>query len=76
MILTMQDQRVKITREMVHRIFKPSDYRLRVERISNAKSNGIKIVTNSTDLDKIRSHAGLARAELKVNAKLNPRLIL
>lgn len=66
------------TREALCRVLRPSECGLRVNRISLARDNGVRIEAFSPDLDKIKAHPGLAKAGLivKENLKINPRLIV
>lgn len=66
------------TREAVCKIFRISDCALKVNKITNARNNGIRIEAISLDLEKVRAHSELARAGLKIveNIKMNPRLIV
>lgn len=68
----------QVTKEVTCSILKPSDCGLRLNSISFARNNAIKIRANSPDLDKLRRHPGLIEAGLKVveKAKLNPRIIV
>lgn len=56
----------QVTKETVCRLLRPSDCALKVDKITNARNNGIRIETVSPDLRKIGSHPELMRAGLKV----------
>lgn len=66
------------TREALSKVFKPSDCALKINKISSARGNAIKIEALAPDLAKVRAHRGLIGAGLKVveNTKFNPRLIV
>ncbi|KMQ87091.1 putative 50 kda protein in type i retrotransposable element r1dm [Lasius niger] len=66
------------TREAVCRLLKPSDCDLKVDKITSARNNGVRIEAVSPDLRRIGAHLDLKRAGLKVteSAKVNPRLII
>lgn len=54
----------KETKEVFQRVLKPSDYDLKVRRISSARNNGVRIEALSADLPKIRKSTALDRAGL------------
>jgi len=66
------------TKDALYSVFKPSDCGLRINNISYARKNGIRIDAASPDLKRLKEHQGLARAGLKIveNAKTNPRIIV
>lgn len=66
------------TKDTLCRIFKPSDCALRVNRITPARGNGVRIEARSPDIAKIKAHPAIAKAGLQVleQVKLNPRLIV
>lgn len=66
------------TKEMLCKVFKPSNCGLRVKRISLAGNRDVRIEAFSPDIERIRAHQGLVKAGLKVeeNPKVNPRLIV
>lgn len=66
------------TREALFRVLKPSECGLKVNRVSSARNNGVRIQAFSPDLASIKAHPGLAKIGLKVqeSVKLNPRLIV
>ncbi|XP_020294518.1 uncharacterized protein LOC109860075 [Pseudomyrmex gracilis] len=68
----------KATREALCKALKPSDCALKINKVTFARNNGIKIDAVSPDIDLIKMHPGLVKAGLKVieNVKLNPRLIM
>ncbi|XP_020297161.1 uncharacterized protein LOC109861773 [Pseudomyrmex gracilis] len=66
------------TKEALSKVFKPSDCALKINRVSFANKNGVKIDALSPNIDAIKTHPGLARAGLEVveSTKMNPRLII
>lgn len=66
------------TKEVVCKVLKPSDCGLRINRISLARNNAIRISANSPDLERLKMHPGLKNAGLKIveRIKSSPRMIL
>lgn len=66
------------TKEMLCRIFKPSDCGLKINRITFARDNSVRVEAQSPDINKIKKHPALLNAGLKVveQIKINPRLIV
>lgn len=66
------------TKEALVRAVKPSDFDLRVKRITLARNNGVRIEAHSVDLTKMKDSSELVKAGLKIEQeiKLNPRLII
>ncbi|XP_071651374.1 uncharacterized protein [Temnothorax longispinosus] len=66
------------TRIAVQRILKPSDYNLKVKRISSTKNSGVRIEAHSVDFDKMKHSKVLERAGLRLEQenKVNPRLLV
>lgn len=66
------------TMETLCKVFKPSDCRLRVNKISFASNNGVRIEAFSPDIERIKAHPGIATAGLVMqeNLKINPKLIM
>ena len=73
----MENKRtVEDTRKIVLQAIKPEECSLKVRRIVQSGDNGIRIVADKADLDKIKNLEALKNAGLNVNVstKLNPRL--
>lgn len=68
----------QITKDTLCKVLKPADCGLKINRISFARGNGVRIEAMSPDMDTIKAHPGLAAAGLKVleSSKLNPRIIV
>lgn len=68
----------QVIRETVCKVLRPSDYALKVRKVTNARNNGIRIEAIFPDIEKIKAHPNLAQAGLNVieNTKANPRLII
>ncbi|XP_011171106.1 uncharacterized protein LOC105203880 [Solenopsis invicta] len=66
------------TRNALEKTLKPSEYDLKVCKISSVRKNGIRIEAHSVDLAKLRKSQVLDRAGLRLEqeAKINPRLIV
>ena len=66
------------TKAALCEVLKPSDFGLKVDRISFARKNCVKIEALSPDIERIKNHPELAKIGLKVieDVKLNPRLII
>lgn len=66
------------TKSALNRAFKASDCGLKVNRISFARGNGVRIDATAPDLEKIETHPEIMKAGLDVveSIKLNPRLIV
>lgn len=66
------------TRDVLCKVLKPSDCALKINRISHARKNDIRIEAKDPDIERLRQHPGLASAGLKImeDVKLNPRLIV
>lgn len=66
------------TKEVTCKVLKPSDYGLRINRISLARNNAVRISADSPDIDRLKTHPGLKMAGLEVieNIKFNPRLMV
>lgn len=68
----------RVTRDTVYRVVKPSECGLRINRVSLARKNGIKVEASHTDLKKLKENGILKKEGLKVvdNIKLCPRIII
>lgn len=66
------------TRNAVQRILKPSEFDLKVKRISATRNNGVRIEAHSVDLDKIKDSRVLEKAGLTLaqESKINPRVLI
>lgn len=66
------------TKDVLCKVFKPSDCGLKVNRVSLAGGRGVRIEAYSPDIGRIKAHLGLVKAGLKVeeNPKVNPRIII
>lgn len=66
------------TKETVFKVLKPSECALKVNKISMARNNGIRIEAVSPDIEAIKAHPELRKVGLKVteNIKYAPRLIV
>ena len=64
------------TKKIILQAIKPEECSLKVRRIVKSGDNGIRIVADKADLDKIKKLESLKNAGLNVNVptKLNPRL--
>lgn len=83
LIVPMDDKSEKLcnskdTRDALVSAVKPSDFDLRVKRISSARGNGVRIEAHSVNLTKMMDSKELARAGFRVEreTKFNPRLII
>lgn len=68
----------KETKEVFQKIIKPSDFNLKVNKITSARNCGVRIEALSADISRIKDSKELDKAGLKVEqmSKVNPRLIL
>ncbi|XP_077270204.1 uncharacterized protein LOC143901648 [Temnothorax americanus] len=68
----------KKTRVALQKVIKPSEYNLKVNRISSVKNNGVRIEALSVDLPKIKNSINLERAGLRLEQerKVNPRMLI
>ncbi|XP_011859674.1 PREDICTED: uncharacterized protein LOC105557119 [Vollenhovia emeryi] len=66
------------TRDALQEAIKPSEYNLRVNRISSTKNNGVRIEALTVDLPKIKNSKKLENAglELTHEGKVDPRLLI
>ncbi|XP_024876853.1 uncharacterized protein LOC112457818 [Temnothorax curvispinosus] len=66
------------TREVLQKTIKPSEYNLKVNRITSAKNNGVRIEALTVNLPKIKSSRELEDAGLRLEqeGKINPRLLI
>ncbi|XP_011174142.1 uncharacterized protein LOC105206332 [Solenopsis invicta] len=66
------------TRSVLEKSLKPSEYDLKICRISSVKKNGIRIEAHSVDLAKLRQSQVLDKVGLRLEqeTKINPRLIV
>ncbi|EZA53604.1 hypothetical protein X777_06914 [Ooceraea biroi] len=68
----------RATMEAVQKTFKPSRIALRVDKVSMAGGNGVRIDAINPDLDRIRSVPELGSAGLKVQSdvRLTPKIVI
>lgn len=66
------------TREVLQRALKPSEYNLKVKKISSVRNNGVRIEAHSVDLEKMEDSSILDSVGLKIvrEAKTNPRMLI
>ncbi|XP_011685781.1 PREDICTED: uncharacterized protein LOC105448737 [Wasmannia auropunctata] len=66
------------TKMALQRAIKPSDYNLKVKRVTSVKNNGVRVEALSVDLPKIRESAELRGAGLRLveEKRANPRLLI
>lgn len=66
----------QVTKTVLDRVFRPSDCGLKVQRISYAQRNGLRVDAAAPDMERIKSNSGIIGAGLEVmeSIKFNPRL--
>jgi len=83
LIVAPKDESVSLTssrkiRDMLERTLKPSDFNLKVRKISSTRNNGVRIEAHSVNLNKMKNTQVLDKTELRLEQeiKTNPRFIV